>query len=154
MQQQAPMNTGAPIDYNYLKWIIMECLKEHSSNNVMNESVGSVAGLKMMPGNKIQFMDSKGNIYEYMIWCDVHLTISSTTCLECHYYHKPTIFYNYSDMSVNYYSKVLSESNGAIYTNDAKEFGVALKNVLSQKFEYKEIFASDTIQKIKDIINK
>ena len=64
MQQQAPMNTGASIDYNYLKWIIMECLKEHSSNNVMNESVGSVAGLKMMPGNKIQFMDSKGNIYE------------------------------------------------------------------------------------------
>ena len=94
------------------------------------------------------------NIYEYMIWCDVHLTISSTTCLECHYYHKPTIFYNYSDMSVNYYSKVLSEKNGAIYTNDVKEAGVALKNVLSQKFEYKEIFASDTIQKMKEIINE
>ena len=94
------------------------------------------------------------NIYEYMIWCDVHLTISSTTCLECHYYHKPTIFYNFSDMSVNYYSKVLSERNGAIYTNEVKEFGAALKYVLSQKFEYKEIFSSDTIQKMREIINE
>ena len=94
------------------------------------------------------------NIYEYMIWCDVHLTISSTTCLECHYYHKPTIFFNYSDMSVSYYSKVLSEKNGAIYTNDVKEFGIALKKVLSQKFEYKEIFAHDTARKISEIINE
>ena len=57
-------------------------------------------------------------------------------------------------MSVNYYSKVLSERNGAIYTNEVKEFGAALKYVLSQKFEYKEIFSSDTIQKMREIINE
>ena len=66
------------------------------------------------------------NIYEYMIWCDLHLTISSTTCLECQYYHKPTIFYNYSNMSKSYYRSVLTEDNGAVFTNDVKEYGDCL----------------------------
>lgn len=94
------------------------------------------------------------NIYGYMIWCDLHLTISSTTCLECQYYHKPTIFYNYSNMSKSYYRSVLTEDNGAVFTNDVKEYGDALKKVLTQKFEFKEVFALDTINCIKKIINE
>lgn len=94
------------------------------------------------------------NIYEYMIWCDVHLTISSTTCLECQYYKKPTIFYNYSDMSMNYYSKVLKPENGVVYTDSADEYENALETVLTQVFTYKEVFAMDTVEKIKKVIMK
>lgn len=35
------------------------------------------------------------NIYEYLKWCDVHCTITSTTCLEAHYFHRPTIFLDF-----------------------------------------------------------
>jgi len=94
------------------------------------------------------------NIYEYMIWCDVHLTISSTTCLECQYYQKPTIFYNYADMSVNYYYKVLKPENGVVYTGSVDEYETALDTVLTKQFVYKEVFASDTVEKIKLIIEK
>lgn len=94
------------------------------------------------------------NIYEYMIWCDVHLTISSTTCLECQYYKKPTIFYNYSDMSVNYYSKVLKPENGVVYTDSADEYENALETVLTKVFAYKEVFAMNTVEKIKKVIMK
>ena len=30
----------------------------------VNESIGTLKGMKMCGGNKIQFMDSKGNVYE------------------------------------------------------------------------------------------
>lgn len=92
------------------------------------------------------------NIYEYMIWCDVHLTISSTTCLECQYYQKPTIFFNFAEMSVNYYGKVLTSKNGVVYTNSVEEYEFALNEVLTKRFAYKEVFASDTVERIRQII--
>ena len=92
------------------------------------------------------------NIYEYMIWCDVHLTISSTTCLECQYYQKPTIFYNYSDMSVNYYGAVLKPENGVIYTNSVVEYRTALETILNTEYSFKEIFANNTVEKIRQVI--
>ena len=94
------------------------------------------------------------NIYEYMIWCDLHITISSTTCLECQYYHKPTIFYNYADMSESYYRDVLTEKNGALYTNSVDEYLPALQKMINGKFDYKEVFTHDTVKKIKEIINE
>ena len=94
------------------------------------------------------------NIYEYMIWCDVHLTISSTTCLECQYYKKPTIFYNYAEMSENYYGKVLKAENGVVFTKSVSEYEQALEKVLTTKFDYKEVFTGNTVKRIKEIINK
>lgn len=94
------------------------------------------------------------NIYEYMVWCDLHLTISSTTCLECQYYHKPTIFFNYAEMSTSYYGAVLTEKNGALYTNSTDEYLPTLGKVLDGFFEYKEVFSHGTIEKIREIINE
>jgi hypothetical protein len=53
------------IDYNYIKYMIEEAVKNALSQNKLNESVNNnILGMKMCEGNKIQFMDSKGNIYE------------------------------------------------------------------------------------------
>lgn len=94
------------------------------------------------------------NIYEYMIWCDLHMTISSTTCLECQYYKKPTIFYDYAEMATNYYGEVLSPENGAIYTKSAGEYLDALEKILTLKFNYKEVFTPDTVERIKYVLEK
>jgi hypothetical protein len=45
--------------------MIEEAVKNALSQNKLNESVNNnILGMKMCEGNKIQFMDSKGNIYE------------------------------------------------------------------------------------------
>lgn len=56
---------GGQIDYNYLKYIINECIKENLKGR-LNESAqgGELRGMKISPGNKFQFLDSKGNLYE------------------------------------------------------------------------------------------
>lgn len=60
---QQPSNTQ--IDYNYIKYLVEEAVKNALSQNMINESKGNnIMGMKMCEGNKIQFMDSKGNIYE------------------------------------------------------------------------------------------
>ena len=62
-QYQQPQAT-AGIDYNYLKYLINECIKENLKGK-LNESVGGeLRGMKIAPGNKFQFLDSKGNVYE------------------------------------------------------------------------------------------
>ena len=60
---QQPQYQAMPqgVDYNYLKFIINECIKENL--NQLNESA-NLSSLKMAGGNKIQFVDSKGNVYE------------------------------------------------------------------------------------------
>ena len=93
------------------------------------------------------------NIYEYMKWCDVHCTISSTTCLECQYFHKPTIFFDLDNLASKYYGKMLTSENGVIYTKRPEEFSSALVWVLHTEFEYKRVFENNTIKEIKKIIN-
>jgi hypothetical protein len=64
---QAPISqpTNTQIDYNYIKYMIEEAVKNALSQNMLNESTkNNFVGMKMCEGNKIQFMDSKGNIYE------------------------------------------------------------------------------------------
>lgn len=94
------------------------------------------------------------NIYEYMLWCDIHVTISSTTCLECQYYKKPTIFYNYDNRAAVYYGEVLKEENGVVYTNDARDFKSAMARIKTITIEYREIFTDNTVKKMKDILKK
>ena len=60
---QQPSNTQ--VDYNYIKYLVEDAVKNAISQNVINESKNNnILGMKMCEGNKIQFMDSKGNIYE------------------------------------------------------------------------------------------
>lgn len=63
--QTSTQPSTAQIDYNYIKYMIEEAVKNALSQNKLNESVNNnILGMKMCEGNKIQFMDSKGNIYE------------------------------------------------------------------------------------------
>lgn len=59
-QPQAP-SAPAAIDYNYIKYLVNECIKENM--NQLNESA-SLSGIKLVGGGKIQFTDSKGNVFE------------------------------------------------------------------------------------------
>ena len=60
-QQNNTMAQNNGIDYSIIKAIVNECLKEYSKQQ-LNEGV--VSGLRFAKGNKIQFLDSKGNLYE------------------------------------------------------------------------------------------
>ena len=61
-QAATPQNTG--IDYNYIKYLINEAIKENLGK--LNESAGgnNFRGMRLAPGNVFQFIDSKGNLYE------------------------------------------------------------------------------------------
>ena len=57
------------------------------------------------------------NIYEYLKWADIHITITSTTSLEAQYFHTPTIFYDYQNLATNYFKDFFKEENGIIIKN-------------------------------------
>lgn len=62
--QYIPQQTGG-IDYNTIKYLVSEAIKENLAEikqSLLNES--SLRGIHMPGGNKIQFFDSKGNVYE------------------------------------------------------------------------------------------
>lgn len=91
------------------------------------------------------------NIYEYLKWADIHMTISSTTCLEAHYFHTPTIFVDLNHLATEYYGDILTKKNGAVYISKQEEFAGAVKELGNGDFEWKELFAhhhTDTIKKI------
>ena len=57
---QQPSNTQ--VDYNYIKYLVEEAVKNAISQNVINESKNNnILGMKMCEGNKIQFMDFSYN---------------------------------------------------------------------------------------------
>ena len=68
IREQAPRQTTVPqnssIDYNYIKYLINEAIKENL--NKLNESanVNNFRGMRIAPGNVFQFIDTKGNLYE------------------------------------------------------------------------------------------
>lgn len=94
------------------------------------------------------------NIYDYLKWCDVHCTITSTTCLEAHYFHKPTIFFNFEGRSKGYYGKVLDNEHGGYYVDSVDEFVDYLRSIDNRNIQYKEIFAHNHEIRIKEIIDK
>lgn len=93
------------------------------------------------------------NIYQYLKWADVHVTISSTTCLEAQYFHTPTIFYNYDNISSSYYGNLLKEENGVAYILRPDDFSTVLKSLYLRTFNYQEVFAHNHLGRIKDAIN-
>lgn len=61
-QQYIPQGGG--IDYEYVKYLVREAVKE--AMGTLNESVGmsGMRGMCIGEGNVIQFLDKKGNVYE------------------------------------------------------------------------------------------
>lgn len=60
-----PIGNGSGIDYSLIKAIIDESVRrnlEEMRNGLLNENV--IRGMKIAKGNKIQFLDSAGNLYE------------------------------------------------------------------------------------------
>lgn len=66
--QQSPQNynqqQSSCIDYNALKFIINECIKDNFKTLNENTSTSTLKGLKISNGGIIQFVDTKGNLYE------------------------------------------------------------------------------------------
>lgn len=63
IQQMANAN----IDYSLIKTIVEECINRklnEFSKSMLNESETTIRGFKFSDGNKIQFIDRKGNLYE------------------------------------------------------------------------------------------
>lgn len=65
--QQAPqyMPQAGGIDYNMIKYLVSEAIKEslgEIKQSLLNES--TLKAINMPGGNKIQFLDNKGNLYE------------------------------------------------------------------------------------------
>lgn len=94
------------------------------------------------------------NIYEYLKWADLHITISSTTSMEALYFRTPTIFYNYKNISATYFKDIISEGNGVAFADTPQQFDEALKKVRNRHIEYSEVFARDHLKKIKSVINE
>ncbi|MBR5033777.1 MAG: hypothetical protein IKX71_00555 [Bacteroidales bacterium] len=92
------------------------------------------------------------NIYEYLKWADIHITISSTTCLEAQYFCTPTIFFDYDRRASTYYGQLLKEENGAVYIEDEKEFDKALEVIQGGDFQYKEVFVHNHVDRIVKVI--
>lgn len=92
------------------------------------------------------------NIYEYLKWADLHITISSTTCLEGQYFATPTIFYDYGDRASTYYGQLLKEENGAVYIKNVNEFDKAYDTIMNGKFDYKEVFVHNHVERIIKVI--
>lgn len=94
------------------------------------------------------------NIYEYLKWADVHMTISSTTCLEAHYYHTPTIFVDMNHLASEYYGNILTRKNGAVYITRKEEFDEAVEELLNGIFEWKELFAHHHTDRIIQVVKE
>lgn len=92
------------------------------------------------------------NIYEYLKWADIHMTISSTTGLESQYFRTPTIFYDDQKIASRYFKGVLDESNGVRFVETPEQFTAALADLYSHNFSYREIIAHNHIKRIKEVI--
>lgn len=93
------------------------------------------------------------NIYVYLKWCDIHCTISSTTCLESHYFKKPTIFYMINETPREYYGDILTKANGAHYVYSKEEYMDAVTQIESTSFVCKELFYEGNINRVKYLIS-
>ena len=94
------------------------------------------------------------NIYECLKWCDIHMTMYSTTCLEAQFFGKPTIFYNIENISNQYYGETLSEENGCFYIDTYNGFLSAMSSLEKKKIVYKEMFAHDTLKNMEKMLKK
>lgn len=94
------------------------------------------------------------NIYQYLKWCDVHATISSTTCLEAMYYGKPTVFYDFDNLASEYYGGFLSSDDGVEYITEASQFRNAVDRIDRKgSIEFPRIFQPFDKNAILNLLN-
>lgn len=94
------------------------------------------------------------NIYEYLKWADVHITISSTTCMEAQYYHTPTIFYNFENIPATYFKDILREENWAVLVDAPQQFDDAYKSIHKSDIIYTEYYAHNHVERIMKVIEE
>ena len=94
------------------------------------------------------------NIYEYLKWADIHITITSTTSLEAQYFHTPTIFYDYQNLATNYFKDFFKEENGVSFINSAQQFDYAFNKIYGHNLAYQEIFAHDHVKRLMDVVSE
>lgn len=92
------------------------------------------------------------NIYEYLKWADIHMTITSTTGLESQYFRTPTVFYDDQKIASRYFKGVLNESNGVRFVETPEQFTTAFDDLCGHGFSYREIFAHQHVERIKEVI--
>ncbi len=92
------------------------------------------------------------NIYEYLKWAGLHITISSTTCTEAQYYRTPTIFYNFENIPATYFKDILREENWAALVDTPQQFDDAYKSIHSSGIIYREYYAHNHVDRIKEVI--
>ena len=63
-QPQYAAPQGGSIDYNYLKYIINECIKENMGKLNEGANMSDFRGMRITNGNVFQFIDTKGNLWE------------------------------------------------------------------------------------------
>ena len=94
------------------------------------------------------------NIYEYLKWCDVHVTVSSTTGLEAHYFRKPVIYCNFNGIAKEYYGNVINETNGAFYITTEDEFIGTLLHINDNEYCYRELFVHHSEQRMQEVLDR
>jgi hypothetical protein len=94
------------------------------------------------------------NIYEYLKWCDYHVTISSTTAIEAHYYKKPILFYDLGGVAKEYYGKILGNENGAFYIQSEEDFLKVQLELDQTRYKYRELFAHDSEKRMKSVLDR
>lgn len=94
------------------------------------------------------------NIYEYLKWVDVHITITSTTCMEAQYFHTPTIFYNYENIPATYFKDILRNDNWAVLVDSPQQFDDAYKSIHKSDIIYPEYYAHHHVERIKEVIEE
>nr|MCR5703378.1 hypothetical protein [Eubacterium sp.] len=95
------------------------------------------------------------NIYQYLKWCDIHCTVSSTTCLEAQYFNKPNIFVELNSTAKQYYGNLLREENGSFFANTIDSFISALdKCAETQQYSFLDLFTKGNVEKMREVFNK
>lgn len=94
------------------------------------------------------------NIYEYMKWCDIHMTISSTTCMEAQFFEKPTIFYDYDNLASTYYGNVFRRENGVCFIKNPSDFSTIKEFFCNGIFTYRDIYTHGHMCILKKVLHK
>ncbi|MDK2821923.1 MAG: hypothetical protein PWP31_1888 [Clostridia bacterium] len=99
------------------------------------------------------------DIYNIILNCDYHSTVSSTTALEAPFLGKPNIFINIDGMSQKYYADILKDPATVRYVNTPEEMVTTIMswNKIDQAklLEYGSLFfTSGYSENIKNALRK